>query len=186
MLAEALIAAAVLLFFWYQNTKLPANHPPTPPIRLPILGHFHYFLFYQGTKTTSPLCELYKSYNKNGVLSLFVGSTKITLVGTYQLARDLFTKEETNRRLYNEAMQEHFKRPRQVTTGTEGLVFNHGKNWQEQRRFMLATLRDFGFGKSDMEGMINEEVKYFMDFAEARLQKVNSKEVSVSICIRFD
>ena len=30
----------------------------------------------------------------------------------------------------------------------QGIVFNDGKEWSEQRRFTLRTLRDFGFGKS--------------------------------------
>ena len=40
-----------------------------------------------------------------------------------------------------------------------GIVFTHGKQWTEQRRFALKTLRDFGFGKSAMENIILDEVK---------------------------
>ena len=42
-------------------------------------------------------------------------------------------------------------------------MFNADKGWQEQRRFLQSTLREFGFGKSNMEVIINEEIKYLMD-----------------------
>jgi hypothetical protein len=100
--------------------------------------------------------------------------------GTYEMAKDLFNREETNRRIFDDDMGFQFKEGRQSITGAEGVVFNHGKKWQEQRRFMLTTLRDFGFGKSDMEGMINEEVKCFLDYAEENLNKDSVGSISVS------
>ena len=42
-----------------------------------------------------------------------------------------------------------------------GVVFSSSKTWQEQRRFALRTLRDFGFGKQGMEELIKEEVQMF-------------------------
>ena len=40
-----------------------------------------------------------------------------------------------------------------------GIVFTHGQQWTEQRRFALKTLRDFGFGKKCMEDVIMSEVQ---------------------------
>lgn len=41
-----------------------------------------------------------------------------------------------------------------------GVLFTDGvSNWREQRRFTLRTLRDFGFGKQSMDGLLIEEVK---------------------------
>ncbi len=51
-------------------------------------------------------------------------------------------------------------------TGREGIIFNEGLKWQEQRRFMLTTLRDFGFGKSSMEDVIAEEVEHFKSYLD--------------------
>ena len=42
---------------------------------------------------------------------------------------------------------------------TYGLVFNYGHSGNEQRRFVLRHLRDFGFGKSSMEDLILDEAK---------------------------
>ena len=41
----------------------------------------------------------------------------------------------------------------------KGIVMSFGKPWVEQRRFALRTLRDLGFGKRTMEGIIMEEVR---------------------------
>jgi methyl farnesoate epoxidase / farnesoate epoxidase len=39
-----------------------------------------------------------------------------------------------------------------------GLIFSQGDLWQEQRRFTLRHLRDLGFGKRSLEGLIHEEI----------------------------
>ena len=39
-----------------------------------------------------------------------------------------------------------------------GVIFSHGNYWKELRRFMLRNLRDFGFGKSSMEHLFQDEV----------------------------
>jgi cytochrome P450 len=108
------------------------------------------------------------------------------ILGKYEMAKDLFNREETNRRLFDDGMAQRFKTPRQNLTGTEGVVMNHGSKWQEQRRFMLHTLRDFGFGKSSMEDMINEELNSFIDYAKMRADQKGSDqcEIKVSHCNR--
>ena len=39
-----------------------------------------------------------------------------------------------------------------------GVIFSNSHYWKELRRFMLRNLRDFGFGKSSMEELFQEEV----------------------------
>ena len=64
----------------------------------------------------------------------------------------------------------------------EGIVHAEGKTHQEQRRFMITTLRDFGFGKSDMESFINEEVRQFCDEADKVLiSAINKEDVSLQL-----
>ena len=38
-----------------------------------------------------------------------------------------------------------------------GLLFNDGQGWKSQRRYALKTLKDFGFGKKGLEGVLVEE-----------------------------
>ena len=40
-----------------------------------------------------------------------------------------------------------------------GLMFTDGEFWRHQRRFTLRHLRDFGFGKTSMEHIMNEEIE---------------------------
>ncbi len=39
-----------------------------------------------------------------------------------------------------------------------GVIGTSGQYWIEQRRFMLKSLKDFGFGRASMESMIQDEV----------------------------
>jgi hypothetical protein len=42
-------------------------------------------------------------------------------------------------------------------------VVQEGPGWSEQRRFALKNLRDFGFGKKSMEGILQEDVTELVD-----------------------
>lgn len=48
---------------------------------------------------------------------------------------------------------------------------SEGAHWEAQRRFTLRKLRDFGFAKSAMEGMILEEANSMLNWFEKRLDK---------------
>ena len=39
-----------------------------------------------------------------------------------------------------------------------GVISSSGRYWSEQRRFLLKNLKDFGFGRSSMESLIQEEM----------------------------
>ena len=137
---------------------------------------------------------MFKRYNKNGVLTLHIGMERITMIGesisykipsspppsltgTYQLIKDLFSKEDTSSRS-TPRLVKFVKKVRNTLTGKEGVAWSDGKTNQEQRRFMLTTLRDFGFGKSDMESLINDEVQHFCDAAdEVLISAINKEDV---------
>lgn len=63
-----------------------------------------------------------------------------------------------------------------------GIVFTHGDQWSEQRRFALRTLRDFGFGKSVMEEVIQDEVTKFTQVL-AQAQENNSTSLVQSLSV---
>jgi hypothetical protein len=93
----------------------------------------------------------------------------------------VFKKEETNQRQSSEAFRVMQKMIRGSRTGTEGVIANLGKKWKEQRRFMLSTLRDFGFGKSSMEDMVNEEVGHFIQHLDDQSSDIISVQVGFSL-----
>jgi hypothetical protein len=51
--------------------------------------------------------------------------------------------------------------------GNYGIFASHGAVWQEQRRFMLRNLRDFGFGKSTMHDLAMEEVNDYVQWLKS-------------------
>ena len=94
------------------------------------------------------------------------------------MLKDLFSNEKTNSRS-NPKIIELMKKTRNNLTGTEGVIFSEGKTHQEQRRFMLTTLRDFGLGKSHMERLINDEVRHLCEGAdETLIYAINNEDVS--------
>ena len=63
------------------QTRLPADYPPTPPLRLPLLGHMHYIVPYVLNTGLAGLEDLNRKYGKNGVLCLHFGPFKLVLLG---------------------------------------------------------------------------------------------------------
>lgn len=48
-----------------------------------------------------------------------------------------------------------------------GLIMNDGLSWSEHRRFVLSTLRDFGFGRGGTEQIVQNELQHLKQaFAE--------------------
>ena len=41
----------------------------------------------------------------------------------------------------------------------QGIITSDGQRWQETRRFTLKHLKDFGFGKAGLEGVIQAEAE---------------------------
>ena len=98
------------------------------------------------------------------------------------MIKDLFSKEDTSSRS-TPRLVKFVKKVRNTLTGKEGVAWSDGKTNQEQRRFMLTTLRDFGFGKSDMESLINDEVQHFCDAADEVLTSAINKEDVRQNCV---
>ena len=49
-----------------------------------------------------------------------------------------------------------------------GLLFNDGQSWKVQRRYALKTLKDFGFGRKGLEGVLVEEADRLVDHLRAQ------------------
>uniref|UniRef100_A0A1I7ZFA1 Cytochrome P450 n=1 Tax=Steinernema glaseri TaxID=37863 RepID=A0A1I7ZFA1_9BILA len=55
--------------------------------------------------------------------------------------------------------------------GNRGIVFSEGPGWQEQRRFSLQVLRNFGVGRNLMQERILEELQYRFSDLELELKE---------------
>ncbi|TKR59748.1 hypothetical protein L596_029376 [Steinernema carpocapsae] len=51
-----------------------------------------------------------------------------------------------------------------------GLIWTDGPGWQEQRRFSLRVLRDFGFGRNIMQQRILEEMFYQFEILDHKIE----------------
>ena len=64
-----------------------------------------------------------------------------------------------------------------------GIMFSSGKEWQEQRRFTLKNLRDFGFGKNSMETLILEEIEKCLEILSLEVGKPTQLNLKLNIAI---
>jgi len=105
--------------------------------------------------------EMYKKYNKNGIMYLNLFNLKMIFVGDLKIVKYLFNLPEVTART-SQAMLD-MGLPIRKVKGPEmpGILMSEGDMWVQQRRFALRTLRDFGFGKQGMEEMVKEEVAQF-------------------------
>ena len=59
--------------------------------------------------------------------------------------------------------------------GRHGIITNSGQEWKEQRRFTIHHLKDFGFGKSSMEGIIINEANELCE----QIRKTKDKDFAM-------
>ena len=62
-------------------------------------------------------------------------------------------------------------------------MFANGHEWQEQRRFTLRNLRDFGFGKTSMEALIQEEIEKCVEVLSGEAGKTTQIGLKMNIAI---
>jgi hypothetical protein len=66
---------------------------------------------------------------------------------------------------------EHNDFQKQIRLGDKiGIIFTEGRLWENQRRFALKFLRDFGLGKNHMQDRIVDEVQYVLDKTNQEIQ----------------
>jgi cytochrome P450 len=152
----------VLLFVWfYQRTQKPKEFPPGPP-RWPIVGSLPYI----SGKHHNLLLGLRSQVQKFGsVLGYYIGTTPIVLVTDYDILKEICKLDSLSYRpsisplhyfregwetMQDSGDKNHGRAP--------GIVFSNGAYWREQRKFLSKNLKDFGFGKSSLETLLDEEV----------------------------
>ncbi|KAJ8388421.1 hypothetical protein AAFF_G00132970 [Aldrovandia affinis] len=137
-----------LLISDHFRRRNPKNFPPGP-WALPFLGN----VFHLDTKQPHiHFNELVKCYGN--VFSLRLGGVNTVVVNGYSLVKEALINQGStfadrpdcplNRRINN----------------CQGIGFNNGYSWKQQRRFTVSTLRDFGVGKRSLESQILEEIKF--------------------------
>ena len=147
-----LLVSLIVIIYCYLDTRKPKNYPPGPRW-LPILGCA--LSLHKLRKRTKYLhlaaVELAKEYGP--VVGLKVGTDLIVVCNDYNSVKAIFTAEEFS------------GRPRGIfyrirTWGIRrGVLLTDKAFWQEQRRFVLRHLKEFGYGKEYMAKISENEAE---------------------------
>nr|CAD7398393.1 unnamed protein product [Timema poppensis] len=150
MWLAAILFLCILGLLAYLDTRKPRNFPPGPQW-LPVLGSA--LAVHQLRKRTGYLyeatAELARQYGP--VVGLKVGKDRTVVLCGYDGIKDMLSREEFDGR-----PQGPFYETR--TWGIRrGVLLTDAEFWQEQRRFVLRHLREFGFGRRTMGELIEAE-----------------------------
>nr|QTC11261.1 cytochrome P450 303A1 [Phenacoccus solenopsis] len=173
----ALFFIFILGLLAYLDTRKPKNYPPGPEW-LPILGSMLVvkklrdqtgYLY----KATAELARVY-----GPVVGLRVGKDRQVVCCGYEAIKEMLTKEELDGR-----PQGPFYETR--TWGTRrGLLLTDEEFWQEQRRFVMRHLREFGFGKKTMSDLVQIEATSLVNMFEEKLKYESDKNGGAIVPMR--
>ncbi|TRY81001.1 hypothetical protein TCAL_13811 [Tigriopus californicus] len=155
-----IVILSVLMWYcalkWLKYYRVPQNFPPGPP-SVPFLG----VLPFMKDNFRDALQTWRREYGE--VVGLQLGSELTVLLSDFdEISMAFKDKRFTGRpKALTETMTAFFASHPGEKNG--GIVFSHGDQWTEQRRFALKTLRDFGFSKKNMEDVIMDEVYKMID-----------------------
>ncbi len=168
----ALVAIAIVYWF-FVAVKHPKGFPNGPRFTLPVIGDSLAI----GKDLAPGLDKLREKYGE--VMGLFVGPFRTVVISDFDLIQEAGANPLFQNRQDFPAAS--YLRGGRVKTdnGTSlpGILFGIGSTGAEQRRYILHTLRDLGFGKGTMEDLISDEVKELCSHFE--------KENSMPIDVRF-
>ncbi|XP_066298300.1 cytochrome P450 2U1-like [Branchiostoma lanceolatum] len=134
--------AVFVFMLTYTLFRRPGNLPPGPrswPLigNLPILSH---------DAAHVQFTELSKKYGD--VFTIYYGPKLVVVLNGFETIKEALIKKGKD---FSD---------RQRTNNSLGVAFApYGPFWREQRKFTMAGLRDFGFGKRSLEGRILEEAE---------------------------
>ncbi|XP_063920154.1 methyl farnesoate epoxidase-like isoform X2 [Zophobas morio] len=146
------VTVVILLLLLLWDTIKPKEYPPGPSW-VPIVGNFLDFRKRLATIGYHHLVWKEFSEEYGSVVGLKMGRNFVVTVFGADAVKEILTREEFDGR-----PDGFFFRLR--TFGKRlGIVFSDGQLWQKQRKFSLQHLRNFGFGRKEMEEKIVEETR---------------------------
>ncbi len=152
---------AYSLYWFFVLKRHPERFPPGPRLPIPLVGDA-FQLFRSRVEAFQELRERY------GDIFGFWGTTaRVVVVSSFELIQEVGAKEEFSDRPPGiPAVTRETRGGLVQGGGTPGVLFSSGRNWVEQRRYTLHTLRNLGFGKNSMEDLVAEEASDLCDFLE--------------------
>ncbi len=107
------------------------------------------------------------------VSGFYLGRNRVIVINGYDATKEFYSKDDFPHRP-NFILISYRWAGRML-----GVFFSSGRLWQEQRRFTLRHLRDFGFGRSSMEGLIHEECEECVNSILKEVKKAPDSVISV-------
>ncbi|KAK0426805.1 hypothetical protein QR680_009910 [Steinernema hermaphroditum] len=174
-----LLGVIFVTFLVYHLRSLQRKDLPPGPKPWPILGNFPTVIIagWRGI----PVMEILKQWKKEygNCYTFWLGPIPTVHVVDYKTAVDAFVR---NAEVHAGRMQiwQYAE-----TRGNKGIVFSEGPEWQEQRRFSLHVLRNFGVGRNLMQERILEEVKYRFEDLESEIRSAGGRK-TMNLAPLFD
>ena len=149
----ASLATVLLGAVLYRRWKLPKNFPPGP-VSLPIVGALHHL-------SDNLLQSFLVLRNKYGnIFGLRIGPTPTVVISDFKTCVQVFRDSNFSARptYLTEVMGNVMHRSGDHPSPNRGVVFSSGTVWDQQRKFLLKKLSEFGVGKSKLEETVAEQV----------------------------
>ena len=160
MISLVAVLLLLLLVWLMQLKQRPSNFPPGPPA-LPGLGNLHQV----GADIKAAFQKWRQAYGS--VVGFRLGSQASVVISDFDLLQEVFKDDRFSGRPANlqEVFAAFFGHHAQDKSAG-GIVFSHGADWKEQRKFASRTLKDFGVGKTALQAVINDEVAKLIEELE--------------------
>lgn len=160
----------VLLILLYLDGIKPANFPPGPNW-YPIVGSA--WEMHSERIRTGMLCKatmgMANRYAKNGAIGFKVGKDKIVVAVTADAILEMMYNEDLDGRPTGPFFETR-------TWGLRrGILLVDESFWQEQRRFIMRHLKEFGFARRGMVEMIQNESEHLLNDFKMLLHRQNGR-----------
>lgn len=160
-----IIVFVVLLFFYtWSCFNAPRDLPPGPR-QLPIFG---YLPLFKG-KLHVQFRDLSLKYGE--IIKLNMGPRAVIVLNSYETIKEAFVKQK-----------EIFAvRPFLPGSKSKTIFQSEGEIFREHKRFILSTLKEFGFGKHSLEPRIKDEIYHMLE----KLSNLNEKPSDIGNLLRM-
>lgn len=150
----------------YLDSRKPINFPPGPKW-YPIIGSA--LSIQKARKETGMLCKgvmrMAAHYKTNGALGFKVGKDKLVVAITADAIIEMMSNEDMDGRPTGPFFETR-------TWGLRrGILLVDEIFWQEQRRFIMRHLKEFGFARRGMVEMIQNEADHLLSDFRAMVDK---------------
>ncbi|KAL3875527.1 hypothetical protein ACJMK2_033471 [Sinanodonta woodiana] len=163
-LSIGLLLLAILSLWFYKRqgrTKLPPG-----PWHIPFIGNA--WELAADPDLRKSLRRLHKQYGD--IYRLYMGPKLAVVISGYEAIKEVFVKRGG----------EFSDRPNSLFNNLIGEKQASGELWKKHRKFTLTSLRNFGFGKTSLEGKIQTEVSILL----CEIEKLKEKPFHIQLPVQ--